>query len=51
MALQNEEFLNRAKWFSNVEVQRQATSGNTQLMALSGARNPDPGKVGVMAGR
>ena len=48
MSRQNEEFTNRAKWFSNFEVLRQATSGNAQLMTMSGPRNPYPGKLGVI---
>jgi imidazolonepropionase-like amidohydrolase len=48
MARQNEEFTIRTKWFSNFEVLRQATSGNAQLLAMSGPRNPYPGKLGVI---
>ncbi len=48
MARQNEEFTNRTKWFSNHEILRQATSGNAQLLAMSGPRNPYPGKLGVI---
>ncbi len=48
MARENEEFTIRTKWFSNAEILRQATSGNAQLMALSGPRDPYPGKLGVI---
>ncbi len=48
MARQNEEFTIRTKWFNNFEILRHATSGNAQLMALSGPRNPYPGKLGVI---
>ncbi len=48
MARQNEEFTIRTKWFSNFEILRQATNGNAQLMALSGPRNPYPGKLGAV---
>ena len=48
MALQNKEFTARLKWFTQVEILRQATSGNAALLALSGPRNPYPGKLGVI---
>ncbi|NJN05561.1 MAG: peptide-methionine (S)-S-oxide reductase MsrA [Rhodobacteraceae bacterium] len=48
MARQNEEFTLRAKWFKPAEVMRQATSGNAELLAMSGPRNPYPGKLGVI---
>jgi imidazolonepropionase-like amidohydrolase len=48
MARQNREFSLRSRWFSPVEILRQATSGNAQLLAMSGARNPYPGKLGVI---
>ncbi|GEM79515.1 metal-dependent hydrolase family protein [Vibrio superstes] len=48
MSRQNEEFTNRSKWFSNYEILRQATSGNAELLAMSGPRNPYPGKLGVV---
>ncbi len=44
----NEEFVLRKQWFSNAEILKQATSNNGQLVALSGARNPYPGKLGVI---
>jgi len=44
----NEEFVHRTKWFSNAEVLRQATSSSAALLALSGKRNPYPGKLGVI---
>ena len=44
----NEEFVLRTKWFDNVEVLRQATSKSAELLALSGPRNPYPGKLGVI---
>ena len=44
----NEEFVHRTKWFSNFEVLRQATSSSAELLALSGPRNPYPGKLGVI---
>jgi imidazolonepropionase-like amidohydrolase len=47
-ATELEEFTNRTKWFAAVEILRQATSINGQLIALSGPRNPYPGKIGVI---
>lgn len=44
----NDEFVFRTKWFDNVEVLRQATSKSGELLALSGPRNPYPGKLGVI---
>ncbi|WP_082688697.1 metal-dependent hydrolase family protein [Ruegeria marisrubri] len=44
----NEEFVLRTKWFDNVEILRQATSKSAELLALSGPRNPYPGKLGVI---
>jgi imidazolonepropionase-like amidohydrolase len=44
----NEEFVHRTKWFTPAEVLRQATSVNAELMAMSGKRNPYPGKLGVI---
>lgn len=37
-----------SRWYSNAEVLRMATSVNAELMALSGPRNPYPGKLGVI---
>ena len=49
-AAESEEFLARAKYFSAVEILRQATSYNAQLLALSGKRSPyRDGKLGVIA--
>lgn len=42
------EFTNRAKWFSNLEILRQATSKGGELLAMSGPKNPYPGKLGVI---
>jgi imidazolonepropionase-like amidohydrolase len=44
----NDEFKFRAKWFTPVEILRQATSKSAELLALSGRRNPYPGKLGVI---
>ena len=37
------------RWYSPAEVLQQATSGNAELLALSGPRNPYPGRLGVVA--
>ena len=36
------------RWYENVEILRMATSVNAELLALSGPRNPYPGKLGVI---
>ncbi len=46
---ENREFTVRFKWFTPLEILKQATSGNAELLALSGKRNPYPaGKLGVI---
>jgi imidazolonepropionase-like amidohydrolase len=37
------------RWFSSGEVLQQATVRNAELLALSGPRNPYPGRLGVVA--
>ncbi len=44
----NDEFEYRTKWFTPAEILRQATSNSAELLALSGPRNPYPGKLGVI---
>lgn len=36
------------RWYTPAEVLRMATSVNAELLAMSGARNPYPGKLGVV---
>jgi imidazolonepropionase-like amidohydrolase len=36
------------RWYSNAEILRMATSGNAELLALSGLRSPYVGKLGVI---
>jgi imidazolonepropionase-like amidohydrolase len=36
------------RWYSPVEILRMATSVNAELLAMSGPRNPYPGKLGVV---
>lgn len=49
LARQNREFTLRSRWFSPVEILRQATSVNAELLALTGPRNPYPAPLGVVA--
>ena len=44
----NDEFKYRAKWFAPAEILRQATSSGAELLAMSGPKNPYPGKLGVI---
>jgi len=37
-----------SRWYSNADALRMATAGNAELLALSGPRNPYPGKLGVI---
>lgn len=37
-----------ARWYTPAEVLQMATSANAELLALSGPRNPYPGKLGVI---
>jgi imidazolonepropionase-like amidohydrolase len=36
------------RWYDNAEILKMATSTNGELLALSGPRNPYPGKLGVI---
>ncbi len=36
------------KWYTPAETLKMATAGNAELLALSGPRNPYPGKLGVI---
>ncbi len=48
--MQNLELTSRLKWFTPVEILRQATSVTGELVALSGPRNPyKDGPLGVIA--
>jgi imidazolonepropionase-like amidohydrolase len=48
-ALQPLEFIARTKYFSNIEILRQATSGNAKLLKLSGKLHPyQEGELGVI---
>ncbi len=37
-----------ARWYSNADVLKMATSVNGELLALSNKRNPYPGKLGLI---
>jgi imidazolonepropionase-like amidohydrolase len=45
---QGELLVKLTRWYSPEEVLRMATSVNAELLALSGLRNPYPGKLGVV---
>ena len=45
---QSYELTNRLTWFEPAEILAQATSGNAEILYLSGPRNPYPGKLGVI---
>jgi imidazolonepropionase-like amidohydrolase len=45
---QNVMLTHLTRWYSNAELLKQATAANAELLALSGARNPYPGKLGVV---
>ncbi|MEW6634008.1 MAG: amidohydrolase family protein [Pseudomonadota bacterium] len=48
-ASQGRQLTKIVRWFDAAEVLRMATSRSAELLALSGARNPYPGKLGVVA--
>lgn len=45
---QNKDIGKLQTWFSNFEILKMITHDNAQLLALSGIRNPYPGKLGVI---
>jgi imidazolonepropionase-like amidohydrolase len=45
---QNDNILKLDQWFTPAEVLKLVTSENAKLLALSGERNPYPGKLGVI---
>ncbi len=47
-AAQGRKLAKLERWYRPVEVLRMATAGNAELLALSGERNPYPGKLGVV---
>lgn len=48
-ARQGAQLAKMSRWFSPAEVLTMATSQNADLLALSGERNPYPGRLGVVA--
>jgi imidazolonepropionase-like amidohydrolase len=49
LASQTEQLTKMVKWFAPAAVLKMATADNAELLALSGARSPYPGKLGVVA--
>jgi imidazolonepropionase-like amidohydrolase len=47
-ARQGAQLAKLVRWYTPVQVLKMATSANAQLLALSGPRNPYPGKLGVV---
>jgi len=47
-ATQGRQLAKFARWYDNAEVLRLLTSGNAELAALSGPRNPYAGRLGVI---
>jgi len=45
---QNSDILKLKTWFTPAEMLKMVTHDNAQLLALSGPRNPYPGKLGVV---
>jgi imidazolonepropionase-like amidohydrolase len=43
---QSRRLVQMTRWYAPVDVLRQATSANGELLALSGERNPYPGRLG-----
>ena len=47
---QGAQLAKMVRWFEPAEVLKMATADNAALLALSGPRNPYPGKLGVVGG-
>ncbi len=47
-ASQGKQLTKFARWYDNADVLRMLTSGNADLLAMSGPRNPYSGKLGVV---
>lgn len=47
-ATQGAQLATLVQWYTPAEVLKMATSANAELLALSGPRNPYPGKLGVV---
>lgn len=48
LAGQSMQLTKMDRWYTPAEVLKMATAGNAELLALSGLRNPYPGKLGVV---
>ena len=48
LAAQNQQLTKMVKWYTPAEVLKMVTADNAELLALSGPRNPYPGKLGVV---
>lgn len=48
-ARQGESLVRLLRWYTPAEALQMATAGNAGLLALSGPRNPYPGRLGVVA--
>ena len=48
LAAQTEQLTKMVRWYTPAEVLKMATSGNAELLALSGLRSPYEGKLGVV---
>jgi imidazolonepropionase-like amidohydrolase len=48
-ARQGAQLAKLTRWYSSAELLQQATVRNAELLALSGPRNPYPGRLGVVA--
>jgi imidazolonepropionase-like amidohydrolase len=46
---QGKQLAKMTRWFTSAEVLTMATSGNAELLALSGPRHPYPGVLGKVA--
>ncbi|QOV89778.1 metal-dependent hydrolase family protein [Humisphaera borealis] len=47
-ARQGADLARMSRWYTPAEILKMATSGNAELLALSGKRSPYPGKLGVI---
>ena len=48
MKTHGEQLTKLVRWYTPVEILKMATADNAELLALSGPRNPYPGKLGVV---
>lgn len=45
---QGAQLAKMVRWYTPAEVHKMATADNAELLAMSGPRNPYPGKLGVV---